>query len=142
MFSRIDLRLKPSRLWRGWRLLVHAVALLAIWLAALSPFLQWLFSLLLVMSLLYSFIGPSERIERLVWQAAEGDLRLLGRHGWLQVTEIRALLASRWLIYMQLRVAERLLPLPLLVWRDSVDADGFRRLSVLARHAKPPQDSC
>jgi len=65
-------------------------------------------------------------------------MQLETEHQWLNVERLESILVTRQFIFMRVYLSERLLPLPLVIWRDGMSESGFRRFSVAVRLAKPP----
>jgi len=60
---------------------------------------------------------------------------------WLDVERIESVLVTRQVIFMRLHLRQRYLPVAWTLWRDSLDENDYRRMSVAVRFGKPPQFS-
>lgn len=138
MFSPIDIQLNPSRSWHVVFPLLHAGALLAVWYSRIPLLTQLLFSLLIALSCCVLRWPIYPRIERLRWDVDKDEMQLFEQGSALRVESVRSLMVCRWFVFFYLDVAERFLPLPLLVFFDSTSEAGFRRLLVAAHWAPPP----
>lgn len=110
----------------------HALALLALWLAALTPAWQ----IAATVALTASAIHYSRRLQNGITalEADAGGYRLLNRGAWLDA-QMRHALVTATLTVVEFRLANgRRLPLVLLP--DSLSADDYRRLRVWLRWVK------
>lgn len=142
MFSPIDLTFQASRTGRRWQSLVGALALIAVITADLPSFTRVLLVAVVVLWFVYSrFYLPLIPVERLWWQLRKGPMRIQQSGCWLDVERIESVLVTRQVIFMRLHLRQRYLPVAWTLWRDSLDENDYRRMSVAVRFGKPPQFS-
>lgn len=138
MFNPTDLSFSSSRLGRYWQSLVVVLAVLAVALTALPLFTRCILVTLILLSVGVTYALSTE-IRRLQWQLKEGGMRVSEGYDWLEVERVDSILVTRFVIFMRLHIRQRYLPVPLVVWRDRLSTDDFRRFSVAVRFGKPPQ---
>ncbi len=141
MFSLNNIPIAPSRTLFVISSGVHVLAV-ALCLAYELPLLfQLLMAITILLAYIYfyrrhiSLLSPFS-IHKLSWLAEEKSFSLKQRNGqWLTVTAIQTKLMTPFAVFMNVQVEQRLFPVPLIIWKDSIGADNFRRLRVLMGYA-------
>ncbi|BBB27376.1 protein YgfX [Amphritea japonica] len=144
MFSPLQVDINPSIYGGGSIVLLVFFSLLSVWVSDLDGIHKLLLSLV---SLGYSFFCWS-RMVSLTDRFSVIGLRWLVEHqsvvvcvnegGWVNVDRIEQKFVFPFLIGLRLKLASKKRSVTVLVWRDSTNADDFRKLRVLFRFAPPP----
>lgn len=119
--------IRASRQLRLYFVAVHLLALIALLLAELHWGLRVVGLGSLAVSLLFSW--PKQKEERLR-HAEKGDLQLWQDEDWHEMELLDASVVQPWLTMLSLRGRADHRKRHLVILRDSLDADEFRRLRV------------
>lgn len=147
MFSPLQVKLRFSHLFTGLSLIVLTAAVGSVLISGLPLFSQFvllLFLLLLAVYFLttYLFLTAGSSVIALRWLTENRSLSIqFHDRQWDSVTVIEERFICPILVALKVKTAKRLLPVLVLVWRDSVDRQQFRRLKVLARFSPGPEIS-
>lgn len=134
----LDLQLRPSRTLGLLLAAAHAVSLLLIWIMPLPLALQLAFSLLLVASFVFHLrrdarLAAPNSIIRLRF-SPDCQCRYQTRNGaWFEGMLLGSSLVTPWLSVLALRPDGRKLSRHAVIFPDSADAEGRRKLRVLLR---------
>ena len=144
MFSPLQVEIRASVYGRASIVTLAFLSLLSVWAADLVLIYKLLFSLaclgyscfcwsrLIWLNTRYSVTGLRWLVER------KGIAVCLNKGVWVHVDRIEQKLVFPFLIGLKLRLCTEGRTVTVLVWRDSVDEDCFRKLRVLCRFAPPP----
>lgn len=142
----LDLQLRPSRTLGMLLAAAHALSLLLIWLMPLPLALQFAFGLLLVASFVFHLwrdvrLAAPNSIIRLRF-GPDCQCRYQTRNGtWFEGILLGSSVVTPWLSILALRPDGRKLSRHAVIFPDSADAEGRRKLRVLLRwkYAGPPR---
>jgi len=135
MFLPLELTLRPSRICVAVLAMAHALALLGVWLAALPAWIQTLLTLVLSASVVWAW-RESSSVPRGLRVSQSGHLELLD--GEWRPAQIKGRpVVLPWLVSLGLAV-ENGGSRRVILWKDSAEADRFRKLSVWLRWGWQP----
>ena len=144
MFSPLQVDIHPSIYGGGSILLLAFFSLLSLWVSDLLVTYKALLSLV---CLVYCFFCWSRLVSLRGRFSVTGVRWLVERKaivvrlneaGWVNVDRIEQKFVFPFLMGLRLRLDSQKRSVTLLVWRDSISADDFRKLRVLFRFAPPP----
>lgn len=144
MFSPLQVEINPSAYGRGSLLFLTILSLLSIWMADLVFISKILISLVcLGYSCLcwFRLIGLNARyaVTGLRWLADRKAISVCLHHdAWVHVDRIEQKFIFPFLIGLKLKLCAPDRSVMVLIWRDSVSKDEFRKFRVLCRFAPPP----
>ncbi|WP_366511842.1 protein YgfX [uncultured Amphritea sp.] len=144
MFSPLQVEVQPSVIARYLFLLLTALSFFSVWLSGLSFIYQLILSLACCCYLIYCWpraikLTDRNSVTALRWLAERKAVVVcLGDGDWIEVEAIEQRLNFPLLLGLKLKLRGRRRSVSLLIWRDSVSADQFRKLRVLLRFAPPP----
>ncbi len=134
MFSPLEVSFKPSRRLWWLQLSSHLTLVVLLVISVLPLYLILCLAALAGLNLWLSYRQREDAVQALRWDA---DLHTVALYeaglGWVTADALESVLVWRWLLIVRIHAGgrrRRLVVLP-----DSVSADAFRRLSVLARLA-------
>ncbi|WP_428037048.1 protein YgfX [Amphritea sp.] len=144
MFSPLQIEVKPSAIARGVFLLLTGLSLFSLWFSGLSVPLQLSLSGVCIGYLCFCWprlitLTDARSVTGLRWLVERKAVALcLGEGDWIEVEEIQQRMSYPLLLGLKLKLQGQRRPVSLLIWRDSVSTDHFRKLRVLLRFAPPP----
>lgn len=130
MFLPFELNLRPSRVYRLILALAHGLALAGIWLAALLVWVKGLLALALFAGAVWLWRENSNG-PRSLRVSQSGQIEILDVE-WLPASIKGQAVVLLWLVSLN-AVLENGAVEKLLIWPDSADADGLRKLRVWLR---------
>lgn len=133
---RVDLRLKPSRLFFCLALLLHAAVLLAVLTTGLALPLRLAIAAIVLLSLFFSWRQEKNNAGLMVREQETGFWLQAGKRQGL--AELKRSQVWRYLVVMDFvcRSESGAWRRRVVVLPDAVDADTFRRLRVRLRHGR------
>lgn len=141
MFSPLLVNIQPSVLGRLSIFALACVAFIGMAASAISAVFLVLLSLLLLLLLSlnwprYMSLSDPLAIRALHWVADQktADVQLYNGE-WLKVETIACRLVTRYLIAAELQVECSQKRFNLLIWKDSIAPEAFRRMTVLMKYA-------
>ena len=144
MFSPLQIEIQPSVIARYLFLLLTALSFFSVWLSGLSFIFQLILYLACCSYLIFSWpravtLTDPDSVTGLRWLAERKAVVVrLGGGDWMEVEAIEQRLSFPLLLGLKLKLRGRRRSVSLLIWRDSVSVDHFRKLRVLLRFAPPP----
>lgn len=127
MFIPLELAVVQSRICAGVFTLVHGMSLAGVWLAALPVWIQSGLTLPLILSAAYQWIRRQERVRAL--RVTQSGILEIKRVGWHPAMIKGHPVVLPWMVSLVL-ADEVGKPQRLIIWPDSADAQGQRRLRV------------
>ncbi|WP_373290105.1 protein YgfX [Amphritea balenae] len=141
MFSPLQADIQPSAFCRGLYLSLAASAIASVWYADLVASLSILLTafILCYLKLRWSRIVNLKHcsaVNALRWVVDKKALSIKLNDGhWYAVESIQPGVIYSWLLVLNIRLSQNKRNVKLLIWRDSLRPDQFRRLSVLLRYS-------
>ena len=142
MFSLSNTQLKESKTLLAFFILIHLIALAAVWVSAVPLFIKILFSFLIILSFVWSYLDKLSfrsptAIIRISWDANTRQMLVIQNNGEkLAVEKITERMVFPLGVYLKLKLPDRLMSYPLLILYDSCSRQDYRRLKVLVKLAK------
>lgn len=143
MFSPQLVKIRPSRIGRVCIVTLAVIAFLALMASDLSSSALSLLSSVLLGLLFwcwprYISLGHPQSPIALNWHLDDKRLAVQLRDGtWVQVTALKGRVISALVVGAELHLDRPGAPLKLLLWRDSVNTESYRRLQVALRFTAP-----
>lgn len=144
-FSPLELSIRPSKVLPLLVSVIHLLALLVLPFIGLEPFALLVCGALVLLSCCLVFRGPLRAwrgpgVTGLSWYPDRRQFYLITESGHrLEVESVLLQAGVPGLVAMKLQLVERGLPDWLLITRDQLDRDGWRRLNLLLELAPPHQ---
>ncbi|WP_363317755.1 protein YgfX [uncultured Amphritea sp.] len=134
----------PSVVARGVFLLLTALSFFSLWTSGLSVTFQFILSILCICYLAFCWprvitLTHPRCVTGIRWLAERKTVVVcLGEGDWREVEVIQQRLNYPLLLGLKLKLRGQSRSVSVVIWRDSVTADHFRKLRVLLRFAPPP----
>jgi len=144
VFSPLQIEVKPSVFARGVFLLLTGLSLVSLWLSGLSVIFKVFLSIVCISYLFFCWsrfitLRHSRSVTGLRWLAGRKAVVVCLSNGdWIEVEAIQQRLNFPLLLGLKLKLKGQRRSVSLVIWRDSVTADHFRKLRVFLRFAPPP----
>lgn len=115
----------------------HCLALSAIFISALDPFVHFVLYVALGMSLvwhIYYYVSGRRGVRAIRWNTLRREIHLCIDKQWLKVDEVCHASVLPYAVVLRVKLRERMGTQSVVVFFDSLRPEQFRRLKVLAIH--------
>ncbi len=130
--------LKPSHTFFVLLLLLHAGAIVIAWCLVMPIILSLIITVSCLVSLWRALqqhvVRKSDKAIVKLWRGQDGKWQLQRYDGSVESGELGdGSIRSNTFVLLNFKMQNKRFKLPVLIWRDALDADSFRRLRVLLR---------